>query len=256
MIKTSIAAFLCLATPAMSFDIPDELARADFMPGWRDGGTHVAGLSIYLAPGWKTYWRSPGDSGIPPRFNWSGSSNISDVEVRFPVPQIYDQYGMRSIGYENYVTFPLLITARDSALPISLEGEVNIGVCEEVCVPVTLNVSTTLPAVGSYDRSLATILDDKPEAGGHLTCEISPIADGLRMTAVASFPRLKGEEVTIIETGDPEVWVSPPTVERQGDKLRAEVEMVAPTAKPFALARSEVRMTVIAGGRAIEMVGC
>jgi len=256
MKKSFIAALLCSATPVLSFDIPDELAQADFMPGWRDGGTHVAGLSIQLAPGWKTYWRSPGDSGIPPRFNWSGSSNISDVQVRFPVPQIYDQYGMRSIGYENYVTFPLLITARDSTLPISLKGEVSIGVCEEVCVPVTLSVSTTLPAGGSYDQSLATLLDDKPEKGGRLTCEISPIADGLRMTAIASLPRLSGEEVAIIETGDPEVWVSPPIVERKGGKLSAEVEMVAPTAKPFALARSEVRMTVMANGRAIEMVGC
>ena len=256
MNRTTIAALLCFATPALSFDIPDELAQADFMPGWRDGGTHVAGLTIQLAPGWKTYWRAPGDSGIPPRFNWSGSSNISDVEVRFPVPQIYDQYGMRSIGYEDYVTFPLLITARDSTLPISLQGEVSIGVCEEVCVPVTLNVSTQLPAGGSPDRHLAGLLEDKPESGGRLTCDISPISDGLRMTAVASIPQLSGEEVAIIETGDPEVWISSPVVERQGGTLRADVEMVAPTAKPFVLARSEVRMTVLANGRAIELVGC
>lgn len=256
MIRSSIVALLCLATPAISFEMPDELARADFMPGWRDGNTHVAGLTIKLAPGWKTYWRSPGDSGIPPRFNWSGSSNISDVQVRFPVPRVYEQYGMRSIGYENHVTFPLVITARDRKLPISIQGEVNIGVCEEICVPVTLKVSTNLPASGSYDQSLATLLDDKPEMGGRLTCEITPIADGLRMTAVASFPRLSGEEVTIVETGDPEVWVSTPVVKRKGGLLSAEVEMVAPTAKPFALARSEVRMTVMANGRAIEMVGC
>lgn len=247
---------MCLATPAVSSDIPRELAQAEFTAGWRDGGTHVAGLTIQLAPGWKTYWRSPGDSGIPPRFNWSGSSNISNVEVQFPVPRIYDQYGMRSIGYENNVTFPLLITTRDSQLPISLEGEVSIGVCEEVCVPVTLKVSTDLPAGGSHDRSLATLLKDKPERGGRLTCDIAPIADGLKMTAVASIPEMNGEEVAIIETGDPDVWVSSPVVVRQGGTLSAEVEMVAPTAKPFALARADVRMTVMADGRAIEMVGC
>ncbi len=256
MIRSTITALLCLVTPALSSDIPAELAQAKFMPGWRDGGTHVAGLTIKLAPGWKTYWRSPGDSGIPPRFNWSGSSNISAVQVQFPVPQIYDQHGMRSIGYKDTVTFPLLITTRDGSQPVSLQGEVSIGVCEEVCIPVTLRVATNLPAGGSHDRYLVALMDDKPERGGRLTCEITPIADGLRMTAVASVPKLKGEEIAIIETGNAEVWVSSPVVERRGGELRAEVEMVAPSAKPFALSRSEVRMTVMAGGRAIEMVGC
>ena len=89
-----------------------------------------------------------------------------------------------------------------------------------------------------------------------MSCEITPIADGLRVMAMADVPRMRGQEVAVIETGNAAVWGASPVVQRVGTRMTAEVEMGAPTAKPFALARSEVRMTVIAGGRAIEMLGC
>ena len=255
MLRFAIAALACLATPALA-DIPKDLARADVVTGWRQDATHVAGVTIKMASGWHTYWRAPGDSGIPPSFNWSGSSNIAHVAVRFPVPEVLDQYGMRSIGYTDEVTFPLLIRTRDAKAPVRLRGEISIGVCYEICVPVTLNVSADLPAGGSRNGTLAKLLKDKPREGGHLTCDISPMADGLRMMASADVARLPGEEVAVIETGDAQVWVSTPELTRKGNRLMAEVEMVPPSAKPFALARSDVRMTVIARGRAVEMVGC
>ena len=68
MFRITIAAFLCFVSPA-SAQMPDELARAELTKGWREGNTHIAGLTITMAPGWKTYWRAPGDAGIPPAFN-------------------------------------------------------------------------------------------------------------------------------------------------------------------------------------------
>ena len=91
MLKPVIVALCCLfAGPALS-QMPDNLARAEISPGWREGYSHVAGLTIRLAPGWKTYWRAPGDAGIPPSFNWSGSKNVADVRVQFPVPEVFSQ---------------------------------------------------------------------------------------------------------------------------------------------------------------------
>lgn len=255
MLIRAIATCLALAGPALA-EIPADLARADLEQGWRDGAMHVSGLTIRMAPGWHTYWRAPGDAGIPPSFNWSGSGNVREVRVHFPTPEVYDAYGLRSIGYTDQVTFPLMIETRDPAKPVTLRGEIDIGVCDEICVPVTLRVRANLPAGGAHDRGLAALLADQPERGGAMSCEITPIADGLRVMAVADVPRMRGQEVAVIETGNAAVWVSSPVVRRVGTRVTAEVEMVAPTAKPFALARSEVRMTVIAGGRAIEMLGC
>ena len=255
MLRYLFTALVALASPSLA-QMPDQLATAEIVPGWRDGNTHVAGLTIKLAPGWKTYWRAPGDAGIPPSFNWSGSSNVAGVSVQFPVPRVFDQNGMQSIGYDETVTFPLRIATRDAAAPIRLQGEIDIGVCEEICVPVRLNVRANLPVGGVRGPALAATLEDRPASGGPLECEIAPISDGLRLSAEASVPSMGRGMVAVIETRNPEVWVSAPVLKRNGDRIRAEVEMVAPTAKPFALARSDVRMTVIAGGRAVEMLGC
>ena len=95
---------LAAATP------PEDLVRAEILPGWQDGeGRHVAGLRLTMAPGWKTYWRAPGDAGIPPEFDWTGSHGVAGVEVRWPVPQVFDQSGMQSIGYHDEVVLPLEI---------------------------------------------------------------------------------------------------------------------------------------------------
>ncbi|NNE80355.1 MAG: hypothetical protein HKN18_08800 [Silicimonas sp.] len=255
MLRFAIAAILALTSPALA-QMPGELARAEIDAGWRDGKTHVAGLTIRLAPGWKTYWRAPGDAGIPPTFNWSGSRNVADVSVQFPVPQVFDQNGMQSLGYDETVTFPLRIAVRDSNAPVRLQGEIDIGVCEEICVPLRLKVLASLPVDGNQGAALAALLNDRPETGGRLSCEIAPISDGLRLSAEVAVPRMGQGMVAVIETSNPEVWVSQPSIRRQGDMVRAEVEMVAPSARPFALARSDIRMTVIAGGRAVEMIGC
>ena len=255
MLRTLCASLLALSGPGNA-EVPDELAYADLNVGWRDGPTHVAGLTIHLAPGWKTYWRVPGEAGIPPAFNWSGSSNVAAVRVHFPVPRVFEQGGIRGVGYVGQVTFPLSVRTHDASAPVRLRGDIDIGVCKEVCVPVTLQVRAELPVHGSPDHALAALLEDRPESGGRLSCEFVPIADGLRLVARTTLPRLGSEETVVVETGDPQVWVSPPVLQRDGEQLQAEVEMVPPSARPFALARSEVRMTVLSEGRAIEMVGC
>ena len=246
----------CLAAPVAAQTFSD-VARAELDVGWRDtDGSHVAGLTISLAPGWKTYWRAPGDGGIPPSFNWSGSENIVSVDVHYPVPEVFDQNGIQSIGYSEAVTFPLRIATKDSAAAIGLQGEIEIGVCEEVCIPVTLNVRAQLPSGGSPSPALRSVLADRPERGGQMTCAIEPISDGLRMVVETAVARHDGGNVVIIEVSEEGVWVSRAEVEHADGRLSAEVEMVPPTAKPFALARSDVRMTILSADRAIETVGC
>ena len=256
MIRIAFAFLVAFSLPGLAQQVPSEIARAELETGWRQDGMHVAGLTIHLHAGWKTYWRAPGDAGIPPRFNWSGSDNIQSVRVQYPVPEVMDQNGVRSIGYHDGVTFPLWIKPKDAAAPIRLRGEIEIGVCEDICVPVTLRIGGRLPVGGQKTGPLSAILKDRPDVAKGLRCQISPITDGLQMVAQIALPRMRGEEVAIIEVGNPEIWVSPPEVTRSGGVLTAQVEMVPPTAQPFALARSDVRMTVLAGGRAVEMLGC
>ena len=254
MIRALLIA-LCLPAAAAA-QIPSELARADLNLGWREDGVHVAGLRIRMLPGWKTYWRAPGDSGIPPTFNWSGSDNLKAVRIQYPVPEVFYTDGMRSYGYHDEVVFPLWIEPQDASKPVTLKGEVEIGVCDDVCVPVTLRIGGALPPGGQRGPDLSAAIQDRPERARGLRCDILPIKDGLQLSVELDSPRLGTEDVAVVETSDPTIWVSTPEVSRSGGRLRAVVDMVPPQAKPFALARSDVRLTILGGGRAVEALGC
>ncbi|WP_439156077.1 protein-disulfide reductase DsbD domain-containing protein [Yoonia sp.] len=253
---------LLLAPVALSAQTYDDLARIEVLPGWRmDDGTHMAGLRITLKPGWKTYWRAPGDAGIPPHFNFAGSDNISTVTPHWPVPVIFDQNGQRSIGYHDGVVFPLKVAAKDANAPLHLAGQIDIGVCEEICIPVSLPFDAALPADGQRDAAITAALINRPLTGaeavlGPATCHISPISDGLRVVARLGTAQWGPSEVVIIETGDADIWVSEADVAHAAGELKATVDMVHMTGSSFALDRSQIKITLLGPARAVELQGC
>src|SRR6201981_4232001 len=60
------------------------------LAGSRSGAVLLGGIAFQLQSGWKTYWRNPGDSGVPPRFDFSKSDNIEAVTVLWPAPQKFE----------------------------------------------------------------------------------------------------------------------------------------------------------------------
>ncbi|TCT05136.1 protein-disulfide reductase DsbD domain-containing protein [Aquabacter spiritensis] len=112
-------------------------------------GTLEAGIEIRLAPGWKTYWRYPGDSGVPPDFDWSGSRNLGIIAVAYPAPRRFsDGASGYSIGYKGAVVFP--VTARIAApgTPSRLDLTLDFAVCEALCVPAQAKLALDIPADG------------------------------------------------------------------------------------------------------------
>lgn len=113
------------------------------------------GIEVVLNPGWKTYWRYPGDAGIPPRFDWSGSENVANVEVLYPAPKrISDGSGQTSIGYESRVTFPLRITAKNPASPVTLRLKMDFATCEKLCIPAQAETALSFSSTASAEPSL------------------------------------------------------------------------------------------------------
>ena len=252
---------LCVAAPALAEPL-DGVVSLDVLPGWRTSdGTHMAGLSIRLAPGWKTYWRAPGDAGIPPSFAWNGSENISAAAFHWPVPEVMDQNGMRSIGYTTSVVIPVEFSLSDDGAPAYLRGEVQIGVCQDICVPAFLTFDAALPVDGPRNPSIVAALLDRPqteqEAGvGDVSCAIEPADDGLRVTTKVSMPPFGANETVVIEAGNEQVWVSEPQTWREAGDLFARSDMIHVTGGAFSLNRSDVRITVLAAGRSVDIQGC
>ena len=240
-----------------------EMVEARILPGWQmPDGSQMAALQIKLKPGWKTYWRAPGDAGIPPSFNWSGSENLAGFEVQWPTPSILMQQGVRTIGYKNQVIFPLKLKPREAGRDIVLQGEVEIGVCSEICVPVTLELKKQVPRGNKKpDPRIIAALANRPDTAdeanvARVTCEISAMEDGLRLRAVVDMPSLGPGEVAILETANPKVWVAQSSTARQGGHLIAESDLYHVEGQLFSLQRAGLRITIIGGNRAVDIQGC
>ncbi|MEM8811508.1 MAG: protein-disulfide reductase DsbD domain-containing protein [Pseudomonadota bacterium] len=121
--------------------------------------TATLAVEIDLKKGWKTYWRTPGDSGIPPEFDFSRSTNVADFEVLWPAPAAFsDLYGT-SIGYTGDVVLPIKVSATNTVLPMAVDVTVRYGVCEKVCVPVEQTFSAVVTRFGSPDPEASALID-------------------------------------------------------------------------------------------------
>lgn len=261
------AAFLALAIslglpgPTFAFDQGDVLS-GDIRPGWRlpDGG-RMSALHLTLAPGWKTYWRSPGDAGIPPAFDWTGSENLRAVLFHWPRPHVFDLNGMKTVGYHDALVLPLEVVPLDPARPVRLKGTVDLGVCSDICIPAALSFDALLDGAGNPDPLIDAALADRPITAGQaglagIGCAVDPIRDGLRITATMDLPPAGGEETVVFESATSGIWVSESAATRQGGTLIAAADLVPPDGAPFALDRSGVTVTVISDTRAVEIRGC
>jgi DsbC/DsbD-like thiol-disulfide interchange protein len=111
------------------------------------GGGDLAGFEIALSPGAITYWRDPGDAGLPPTLDFSGSDNVASVEPEFPAPKrIKEADGGEAFGYDGSVIFPLRVKPRDPTKPATLKLTADFAVCEKVCLPAKAHLELTLPS--------------------------------------------------------------------------------------------------------------
>jgi len=240
----------------------DDVVEFDVLPGWRtEAGTRIMALHVKLAPGWKTYWRAPGEASFPPRFDWSGSRNLDSIAFHWPVPEVFFQSGLRSVGYSDELVLPIELTPLVVGDDMAIRSEIALGVCKDICIPVQTRIFTDLDGPEDRDPRIRAALASRPdtarEAGLRaITCAVEPISDGLRLTADIDMPKLGAREVAVFELPDHSVWVADATARRRGNSLVAATELVPPSGRPFLLDRSSVRITVLGGGRAVEIQGC
>ncbi|WP_226554527.1 protein-disulfide reductase DsbD domain-containing protein [Celeribacter naphthalenivorans] len=255
-----LATALCLAlsAPAAHAQEASDMARIDILPGWQmDNGHRMAAIRIRLAPGWHTYWRSPGESGIPPSFNLAGSDNLSHMELHWPVPELFSDNGMWYLGYEHELILPIELVPEANGA-IRLNGTMDLGVCNDICMPMQaqLNATLTPEGKGSMNNQIKAALADRPTPVANVKCDAAPLRDGMRLTAHLNLPSLPSDAVAVIEHPDHSVWVSEAQMQRKGGTVEVQSDLVPAEAQPFFIDRSALTISVIGGGRAYEAQGC
>jgi DsbC/DsbD-like thiol-disulfide interchange protein len=132
-------AFCLLALPAQGAEQP---YRVSLVGDAFDGTSWQTGVLVELQPGWKTYWRMPGEAGIPPEFTWTTSAPAK-VTVAFPAPRRYADQSGETVGYEEVALFPVTVTPEQVG-ELTLSLDLFFAVCKDICIPATATASATL----------------------------------------------------------------------------------------------------------------
>lgn len=175
MKKISILAFLyCLLSLSISIPAQAQISpwvnadnlRARLISGVSSIGTDKtfeALLDVSLADDWHTYWRVSGDSGLPPRFDWSMSENVKDVRVSYPAPTRKNESGLYTFGYDNAVAFPLLITLKEPQTAATLNLQAQMMVCKDICIPSIFNITLNIPAKDGQTSTMMPLIKKAKE---------------------------------------------------------------------------------------------
>lgn len=226
----------------------------------KGGESLRAGVEIKLKPGWHTYWRYPGDSGVPPRFDFSGSDNVATAQALYPAPHaIVDETGT-AIGYTGGVIFPLRVVPRQKNKPATLRLKLDYAVCEKLCVPVEARTELTLPGkTGASDSALATAETHVPKpataAEAGLTAQR---AGGVKQKplVLVDLAASADEPVELFVEGPSAEWALPIPKPAQGappgrQHFAFELDGLPPGVDPKAPV--DLTFTIVRGGQATEV---
>jgi DsbC/DsbD-like thiol-disulfide interchange protein len=221
----ALGASLCVASPGIAaspgesawFSSSDSKVRlVSGTPDVDGKASIIAGVQLRMDPGWKTYWRNPGDSGVPPSFDFKGSKNLKQAELLYPAPHRIADANGTAIGYDDEVVFPVKITPEREGEPVELKLAFEYGLCKDLCIPNDVNLELVVSAAeGKGDAVLlenALALVPKEAAPGLLpaietvTAELD--APTPRITIDAVFPQ--GARATDLFINGEETYVPVP----------------------------------------------
>lgn len=221
-----------------------------------------AGIAFSIEPGWKTYWRYPGDSGVPPRFDFGGSHNVADVTVKWPAPEIFDDgAGGRAIGYSGEVVLPLHVTPSERSKPVRLRLELDYAVCEKLCVPARASLQLDLTAAPSAaDNEIAAAEAKTPRAAK--LGEQAPLAihrilrekEGARERVLVDIAGPAAGRLILLAEGPSADWALPIPRETAGAppgyrRFSFDLDGLPPGATAQG---AEIRLTAVGGAQAVE----
>ncbi len=220
------------------------------------------GLQFRMKPGWKIYWRSPGDAGFPPSPDWAGSSNLFEVKIDWPAPERFTVLGLQTLGYKNEVLLPLTVAPLEPGKPLGLKARIPFLTCSDICVP--------------YEAKLALSLPAGPETSSREQAEIDrfarlvPIRDGpsgLRIVRAEVAGQARAQVIQVALAADaplerPDIFLEGPEgfnfakpkvrLSDGGKTALLRIAVGAPRKGPAGLAGKTVSFTVVDGDRAIE----
>ncbi len=226
-------------------------AAGDDLPA----GTLLAGIEVRLDRSFITYWRSPGDAGVPPTFGFAGSENLKAARVEYPAPSRLDEGGADAFGYASDVIFPLVVMPSDPARPVTLDVTLDYAVCANICLPAKAHLTTVLDGSGSAESALVhSALAQVPrvrslgEAG---PVRIDAVKPGPTGSFVVEATTPDGTGTLFAEA--PEPWFLSTSPGRPAGDRHVSFTMTLSGTGPLPVPSEPVRLTLVSPAGAIEV---
>jgi DsbC/DsbD-like thiol-disulfide interchange protein len=239
--------------------VKDGHSAVRLLAGSRSGAVLLGGIAFQLQPGWHTYWRNPGDSGVPPRIDFSKSENIEAVTILWPAPTKFaDGAGGTSLGYLKQVVLPLRIVAKNADKPVTLRADINYAVCEKLCIPVEASTELAFTSVASTeDPALSAALDTVPKPatiGDPNPLTIRDVKRDGKNGVLVDVAAADSADVSLFVEGPTPDWALPvPKLLEHGPpgvkRFAFDLEGLPPGANPDGAA---LKLTLVGGERAYE----
>ena len=239
------------------------LVSAKITDGWIEKDQKlIFGLKIDLNKNWKTYWRLPGNAGLKPLFNFDKSENVFAAKIMWPSPIIFGEDNLWSIGYKDSVLLPLEVTPIDTSKPIKLEIQADIGLCEDVCIPVTLNVSYfATPGQNQENYEILGAILSEPIKSDDIgfqppQCIIKNGELIMEFNEKNVKTGIENIELFVIEVGSSVFYVNSQKAYVFDDRITVSTKNSVETELPGVISRERIKTTIIGSNQSLEFVGC
>ena len=239
------------------------LVSAKITDGWIEKDQKlIFGLKIDLNKNWKTYWRLPGNAGLKPLFTFDKSENVFAAKIMWPSPIIFGEDNLWSIGYKDSVLLPVEVTPIDTSKPIKLEIQADIGVCDDVCIPVTLNVSYfATPGQNQENYEILGAILSKPIKSDDIgfqppQCIIKNGELIMEFNEKNVKTGIENIELFVIEVGSSVFYVNSQKAYVFDDRITVSTKNSVETELPGVISRERIKTTIIGSNQSLEFVGC
>lgn len=206
-------------------------------------------LEIDLQPGWKTYWKDPGASGIAPQIDVSASMNVEGAAFSFPAPKRFREGEEVSTGYVEPVALPVTFEVGDPEKFTAIDADILLGICKEICVPVQARLSVTPGGeIGTVDP---VILESYGRLPSPASAEFGLAGlrdDGESLVADAALPAdAQGAELFVVA---PRGWLlGVPELDASSGRPAFRIPVAG---RPTPGGTATFDYTLVAGGKAVE----
>ncbi|HYC16027.1 MAG TPA: protein-disulfide reductase DsbD domain-containing protein [Pseudolabrys sp.] len=226
----------------------------------KNGDPHLrAGIEFKMQPGWKTYWRYPGDSGAPPRFDFSGSENLKTATVLYPAPHLFTDETGQTLGYKDRVILPLVVSPQQPGKPVRLRVKAEYAVCEKLCVPAEGRAELVLYAADSAQDSALAAAEahvPKPVTAAQLGLTARRVNSGTKSLVAVDLGAPTGKPVELFVEGPTPQWALPIPKPAQGAppgraQFTFELDGLPPGVNPKG--QFDLTFTVVTGERSVEV---